>query len=242
MLYSLPPVAAGPRTHAWLPRHAPSWLRVFTLRPAGRENRYTEPAPRRMEDLVADLGPRLAAHAAAHGRPFLLLGDCGGAFGAYEIGRFLEAKGTAPRMLAVLKQVAPQARTARRPLHDLPTDDLWSRLRSTNLVSAELTADRRVFALFEKVLRADLELVETYRWLGVPVGFPVCVLPPAGVAADPATVVEQWEKATTGAVSRLPAPDEPGAISAELARLATAWLEPTVRGGEVPEPTRHGRF
>ncbi|WP_406730089.1 thioesterase domain-containing protein [Streptomyces sp. NBC_01794] len=95
-------------------------------------------------------------HARGHGELFILLGDCSGAFVAYEVARRLEQEGLALCGLAVLRQVAPSAWGTSSPMAHLPSDHFLKALLKAGIVSSEVAADNNKFSFFEPVLRADL--------------------------------------------------------------------------------------
>lgn len=225
LLYTLPKPGAGPSDHTWLARLTPDWLQVLTFRLPGRENRFTEPPLSAMPALVADLTERCAEDVAVRGLPFLLLGDCGGAYGAYELARALERSGTPPLSLAVLGQSGPCGARPEHPLHAMPAEEMWQALAERAMAPFDLE-DPLSRDFFEPMVRADLTLIETYTWdpADLP-AVPVTVLPP-GTGEDRARqAVTAWSAATTGQVSLLPAGGtateaDRRAVCAELARLA----------------------
>jgi medium-chain acyl-[acyl-carrier-protein] hydrolase len=222
--YTVPAAGAGAASHRPLAESAPPGMAALTVRLPGREGRLTEPAFNRMPDLVGTVGHQLAAHLAGHGLPFLLLGDCAGAYPAYELGRALERRGLPPLALVVVGMVGPGARGAGR-LHRLPAAQFRRALRDGGLVAEEVAGDDALFAMFEPTLRADWQLTETYRWdgSGRP-AFPISVLPrgPGRPTAD--ELSRSWAAATLGPTRVLTdaAADRSGELAtlrAELGRL-----------------------
>jgi medium-chain acyl-[acyl-carrier-protein] hydrolase len=224
LLYTLPRPGAGPSDHSWLARLTPDWLHVLTFRLPGRENRFTEPPLPTMSALATDLAQRCAEDVAARDTPFLLLGDCGGAYGAYEIARNLERLGAPPLSLTVLGQAGPPTTLPEHPLHEMPSKEMWHALAERAMAPSDLT-DPASRAFFEPMVRADLTVLETYTWKPADLpAFPVAVLPPGPGKDQARQAVASWSAATTGQVSLLSANGtateaDRRAVCVELTRL-----------------------
>jgi amino acid adenylation domain-containing protein len=204
VVYTIPPVGAGAGVHRELAQSVASDIDVLTLRLPGREKRRDEPPLPTLAGCVDDLAGRVAADAAHHGLPYVLVGDCATGLLGYELARALElAAGPAPAALLAVAGRSPRYgyRDSRR--HLAPAEQLRDEVSAGGLMPPEITADQSVFRLFEPVVRADLAACETYQWDGRPLaGVPVVVLLPAGYLADPSFT--SWQEATRAGVRLVP--------------------------------------
>ncbi|WSK19321.1 thioesterase domain-containing protein [Streptomyces sp. NBC_01298] len=223
-VYTIPSPGSGAASHRDLAQGAPADLSLITVRLPGRESRFSEPLLLDMEAVVAECVENIGRHARDHSKPFLLLGDCSGAFIAYEVARRLERDGPASAGLGVLGQVAPGAWDTSSPMADLPGDRFRTALLEAEIVSADIAASPDRFAFFTPVLRADLRVVELYEWKPEPApGFPVVVFVDKDADATEQENMRAWTGATRGMVEIVLFPEaEAGrveVIGAELARL-----------------------
>lgn len=142
----------------------PAWtLRCVDL--PGRLSRLTEPPRTEFAPLVGELvGAITEELARSPGRPFALLGSCGGAYLALEIARALRADlAGMPGVLAVLSAPAPDVASPPHRVADLPPATLWDYLRGNDGLSAEVYDDPVFRGLAERAIRADFALFADYR-------------------------------------------------------------------------------
>ncbi|GIF17137.1 thioesterase II family protein [Actinoplanes teichomyceticus] len=162
----------------------------------GRAERLDEPPLVDLDvllsELVAAAGPLLGPV------PLILFGHSLGATVAYEFGRALATEhGCVPAALLVSGAPAPPVRR-RRTGRGLSDDDLERILgKRTDLPAGWLTAELKPFVF--PALRADLQLLDGYRWRPGPLpGVPVVAF---GGDADPdvsAADLRAWQRCTTG--------------------------------------------
>jgi surfactin synthase thioesterase subunit len=223
--YTVPAAGAGAATHRVLASTAPPGMSVLTLRLPGREARFSEPPLHRMAELVEDTGTHLAAHVRAHGLPFVLVGECVGAYVAYELGRFLLDRGLCPAALVVIGQRGPADQHREDELHHLPADQFRQALRDRGHVAPEVSADAGLFALFEPTLRADWAVAHGYEWRpGASVDFPISVVAREGDGASAVELRDSWAPTTRGRTTVVTSvvdgySDELDAVSVELNRM-----------------------
>lgn len=223
VVYTVPAAGAGPTAHRLLARAAPAGLATYTLRLPGREARLTEPLLHRMSDVVDAAGDPLAAHVRGHRKPFAIVGECAGSHVAYELGRFLARQGLAPDVLVVIGQTGPGGRERAGRLHELPTEQFRQALRAGRLIADEVADDDELFAMFEPTLRADWEVLETYR---KPDGelprFPISAIARklAGTTAD--RLEKSWQETTRGDVTVVTS-----ALDGRTDEITAVWLAGT---------------
>lgn len=198
-LFCLPHAAAGASAYwDWVPLLAPD-VDVVPIQLPGRESRYKEPLRRSVFDLAGELIKPLAGRL---GPDFALFGHSMGAMLAYEVTRALAARGTAPRHLFVSGQRAPHLEPARRDTHLLPDPELLAVMEKLEGTSPEVLAHPELVDFLLPVMRADLEVCETYNHShSEPLPVPITVL---GGLSDPSVSTEQmraWRDVTSAGFS-----------------------------------------
>lgn len=187
-LFCLPHAAAGASAYwEWVPLLAPD-VDVVPIQLPGRESRYKEPPRRSVFDLAAELIKPLTGRL---GLNFTLFGHSMGAVLAYELTWALAARGTPPRHLFVSGQRAPHLEPARRDTHLLPDPELLAVMEKLEGTSPEVLAQPELVELLLPVMRADLEVCETYSHpheAALPV--PITVL---GGLSDPSVSIEEMQ-------------------------------------------------
>ncbi|MGH9280037.1 MAG: non-ribosomal peptide synthetase [Acidimicrobiales bacterium] len=160
-LFCFPP-AGGSASYfdTWLDE-IPEWIVVSPVQLPGRGDRANEALLARVEqlvDLLADeLLPRLD-------QPFVLFGHSMGALIAYEVARTLRAWGAPePRAVYVSGFRAPHLPGRGSPIYSLPDDVFIEELAHLVNGSKNLLDDTELRQLFLPLLRADVELCESYQ-------------------------------------------------------------------------------
>ncbi|HET9894000.1 MAG TPA: alpha/beta fold hydrolase [Streptosporangiaceae bacterium] len=194
-LFCLPHAGAGASVYRdWAPLLAPE-IDVVPVQLPGREGRHKEPLRRSVFQLAEELIDPLASRA---GPDFALFGHSVGALLGYELARGLAARGQPPRHLFVSGLPAPQLGPARRDSHLLPDLELLVLMQELEDTSPEVLAIPDLVQLLLPVMRADLEVCETYHHphesaLGVPITA-------LGGQRDPCASVgglQAWQHVTT---------------------------------------------
>jgi medium-chain acyl-[acyl-carrier-protein] hydrolase len=165
--------------HSWQ-RLAAERLQVCPVHLPGRETRHGEPAVSRLADAV---NPLADACAGFLDRPYALFGHSMGALIAFELARTLRRRGVpAPVRFFASAACAPDLISQRPPLGHLDDDAFLDRLAHVGVETAQLTARRELRELLLSALRADVALIEHYRYADEPpFDFPITAL---GGAAD----------------------------------------------------------
>ncbi|GIH80822.1 thioesterase II family protein [Planobispora longispora] len=234
-LICLPHAGGGAATFREWADDLPPGVDLCAVRLPARESRLREPPYTRMTDLVPVLADGLAdGPDGAFDRPYALLGYCSGALVAYELAAYLIAAGRRPpELLAVCAFPAP-ALVEPTEVHRLPSDLLARHLRGLGIIPDAILADRDLFAMFEPGVRADYEVMETWRHgPRGPLPVPITVI---GADADPSVTVEElraWRADTTGRFTLRVYPGDHGFFTADrrdIARGVTADI------AVLPEP------
>lgn len=137
-------------------------IEVIGVQLPGRENRHRESSLVRMNDVTAEI---VGAMRDLVDLPFAFFGYSLGSLIAFETTRALRRETLAlPRRLFVAASPAPQHRHARDPLvHRLNDVDLISEMRRFGGTPDAVLASRELLSLLLPIIRADFELLETYR-------------------------------------------------------------------------------
>jgi len=153
-LLILPHAAGGPAYYRDWVRDVPADCELVVMQLPGREARWGEPPLTRMDSLMATLQRELAA---LWSLPVSLFGHSLGAIIAYELARRFPVE-----QLILAGARAPLVPHDHSPLHPLPAPALRRVLRRLGGSPNEVLANDEMFGLLLPVMRADLELLETY--------------------------------------------------------------------------------
>ena len=136
-------------------------VEICAIQLPGREQRRHEPAIRSVSRAVDLLMPALQSDL---GMPFAFFGHSMGALLAYEVARRLQqVGGPTPHCVFVSGHRAPQLPRRKRIWHGLPTPDLIQELRTLNGIPSAVFDHPELLNSVLITIRADLEVVETYR-------------------------------------------------------------------------------
>jgi len=139
-----------------------SHVEIVAVQLPGRENRHRETMLVRMTDVVAEL---VAVLRETGDLPFAFFGYSLGSLIAFETARALRREKLAlPKRLFVAASPAPEHDHARAPLvHQLSDVDLIAEMRRFGGTPDAILASRELLNLLLPIIRADFELLETYR-------------------------------------------------------------------------------
>jgi medium-chain acyl-[acyl-carrier-protein] hydrolase len=190
-LLCFPHAGAGASVFTAWPELLPPDVEVRVVQMPGREARLNERAVTRWEQaidqVIESLRPRLH-------EPFAVFGHSLGALLAFELARRLRRERLpAPLRLFVSGRRAPHVPSPDRMLHALPDEAFVTELRRLTGTPEDLLRSPEMLAIFLPLLRADLELAETYVHRDdAPLSIPISAY---GGDADPDVppeTVEAW--------------------------------------------------
>jgi surfactin synthase thioesterase subunit len=175
--------------------------------------------------MVATTTPIVAESVGGGAYEYVLAGVCGGAAVAFELCAALAEQGvrSAAGLIAFDRPTLEQPADL-TPWHELPSAELYRRLRDSDALIPAVAADPVLFDVFEPVLRADFAVVETHH----PASDRRVDCPVVVAAGEPAAVPGEttWAQRTTSEVlPRLVAGltgatiHDPGLFAAELCAL-----------------------
>lgn len=179
-------------------RLLPPAVELFLVELPGRGMRIREEPLRAVDEIVEHLADAVGAELDA---PFALFGHSMGALLAFELARSLRRRGSAgPLALAVSGFAAPARHAAsdREPLHRLPAASLRETLHRLQGTPREILESRSMMELLLPILRADLQVCETYVYRDeAPLDVPLLAF---GGDADPEVpreALEAWALETS---------------------------------------------
>lgn len=190
------PHAGGSATayHAW-PAELPDDVEMAAVQLPGRTFRIKEPPFLRMDALVEALTAALEPYL---DRPFVMFGHSLGALTAFETVRRLRSKGwPEPVHLIVSGRRAPQVPGRQPDLYRAPDSEFFQAMNRLFDMPAELLNDSGLMALSMPALRADFELMETWRYAPqAPLEAPITAIGGCSDPTLPFSELEAWREQT----------------------------------------------
>jgi len=162
-LFCLPHAGGGAAAfHSWNDS-LPAFVQVCSVLLPGRERRFSEPPCSDMETLVDALDRELRPWLDI---PYAVFGHSMGALLAFEWARRVHRSGDSmPVCLFLSGRRAPDIAGDTNPLQSLPDSEFVEELiRRYDGVPQELLRDPELMELFLPILRADIAVVESYRF------------------------------------------------------------------------------
>ena len=220
-LFCFPQAGGGASSYLAWPAACGPEIEVCAVQLPGRETRAVDRPYTRLTSLCEDL---TRAMEPLLDRPFALFGHGAGALVAFVVARTLRREaGAVPVHLFVSAQRAPDLPDRARPMHLLPREDLLAEIGRRSIHRPTLLDDASLADLLLPILRADLELAESYHHVTEPaLRAPITAF---GGDADPATTqVEllRWSAHTRRAFASHTFAGGPRFVTTERARVVLA--------------------
>ncbi|HEX8558587.1 MAG TPA: alpha/beta fold hydrolase [Pyrinomonadaceae bacterium] len=195
-LFCFPYAGGGAAIYQSWARRLPPSVEVWAGMLPGRGSRLLETPPTRISETVAHLARAIKPYL---DKPFAVFGHSMGAFIGFDLARRIRGEtGVEPVCLFVSGCRAPQLPDPEPPPYDLPDRELIAFLRRLNGTPEEMFAHPELMELLMPMLRADLEAVATYEYVGgQPLGCPIRAY---GGVRDPRVSAERlagWREHTT---------------------------------------------
>jgi medium-chain acyl-[acyl-carrier-protein] hydrolase len=160
-LIAFPFAGGNSRCYQALAQALPKNLTLTTHELPGHGLRMREALQRRMPALVDDVLQRLGSHLA---HPYALYGHSFGAALARDVAlRLRDLGGHQPLCLFVSGRRAPKSREVGTPIYRLPGAAFHAKLAKYGGTPAAVLQNAELMEMFERILRADLEALETPR-------------------------------------------------------------------------------
>jgi medium-chain acyl-[acyl-carrier-protein] hydrolase len=166
----------------------------------GRWNRRREPLLRKVNDAAQSLAAELTQMSR---KPYALFGYSLGALIAFETARLLarDTKQQQPRALIVAASRAPVLGPGLPPLHKLPDAEFIKGHidRYPGGIPRAVFHDSDVLALLLPILKADVEMFETYQYVpGESLQYPIHAIAGAQDVLNPPASMAGWSRETRG--------------------------------------------
>jgi medium-chain acyl-[acyl-carrier-protein] hydrolase len=158
-LIAFPFAGGNSRCYQELAKALPKSVTLITHELPGHGGRMKEALRRRMPTLVDDVLERLGPH---FEHPYALYGHSFGAAVARDVAVRLRDLGRHPPLcLFVSGRRAPKSREAGTPIHRLPGVAFYAKLAKYGGTPTAVLQNAELMEIFERILRADLEALET---------------------------------------------------------------------------------
>lgn len=196
---------AGGNAHAFRkwPQQMSPGVEVLAAHLPGRGARMREPPYTSITALVEELGRAVRPYLDL---PFAFFGHSMGAMIGFELTRLLRREGgEAPAHLFVSGRRAPQIPVTDTPTYNLPDAELIEKVRRLNGTPPEVLEHPELMELMLPLLRADFQVVETYRYVDEPpLGCPISAFGGLQDLEVTREHLEAWrEQTTSGFVRRM---------------------------------------
>lgn len=154
---------AGGSAASYLPlaRQISGSVDVFAIQLPGRASRFKEPCLCELSVVVNHLTLALLPFL---DQPVVFFGHSMGALLAYEVCCQLQRLDQAlPKRLMLSACSAPHISGQGKTLHDLPSETFWREVKAMNGTPNDVLANPELLELIEPCLRADFQLVHSWR-------------------------------------------------------------------------------
>jgi medium-chain acyl-[acyl-carrier-protein] hydrolase len=161
-MFCFPYAGGGASAYRGWTAALPSDVEVCPVQLPGRESRLREQPFTRPEVLIQAIADALAPYLDL---PFVFFGHSMGGMISFELSRELRRRGkTLPLHIFVSGRRAPQVPAREEPIHDLPEDEFFEKLRELNGTPEEVLQHAELMKLLVPILRADFAVNETYSY------------------------------------------------------------------------------
>lgn len=198
----IPYAGGSTQVYHTLARSMPETIEVGAIQLPGRWNRRLEPLLTKVSDASQSLAGELIRLSRM---PYALFGYSVGGLIAFETARILarDAKQQQPRALILAAVGAPTERRNLPHLHKLSDAEFIRRHVDRYLggIPAAVLGDPDFLEMLLPVLRADIEMFETYQYLpGEALRCPIYTIAGEQDLLCPPSSMERWKDQTTGSL------------------------------------------
>lgn len=201
----------------------------------GRARRIGEQPFCRMDALVNAIADRIEPELHV---PYIFYGHSMGGLVAFELARELSHRRlTAPKSLIVSGCRAPHIRDSGPPTAGLPDKEFIAELKRLKGTPHEILENPELMQLFITVLRADFELVETYRYAGdEKLQCPITVY--CGLRDEEVSLESSkgWQSRTSGAFTLRSFEGDHFFIRSSEPKLRDAFRKDVLLSASLPQP------
>jgi medium-chain acyl-[acyl-carrier-protein] hydrolase len=188
-IFFFPYAGGGPSVFTKRSTELPDNLEAQIAHYPGRGSRHNEPPVKTLTNLVEEL---FQAIQPLLDNPYIFFGHSMGGTVAFELARSLLQNGLLqPSALFISACTAPQIPSPHTPIHTLPDDEFLGSLIKLGGIPNEILQNKELLELLLPVIRADFELIETYKYIpDEPLDCPIFAF---GGRDDPRVSREQLE-------------------------------------------------
>ena len=163
-LFCFPYAGAGASVFAQWVRSLPAEIELHAVQLPGRETRWREAPYKQFPPLIEALSEALRPHL---DKPFAFFGHSLGALISFETARHLRRQyGREPAYMFISARRSPQLPEPGPALHALPDPAFIAQMQQRyNGIPQVILQDREMMQLFLPIIRADMELLEGYRYV-----------------------------------------------------------------------------
>ncbi len=196
-LFLLPYAGGSSVAYRHWGRYLPDSVESIAVEIPGRGQRLMEPLITHLPELVEQIARNIRDEL---DRPFALFGHSMGATLAFELSHYLNRNfNTDPQYLFLSGRSAPHLNDREEPIHQLPDDAFWEKIKSFEGTPAEVLQHKELMELLLPIIRADFKMVETYHYENkAPFSIPVTVFGGLQDVSTPRPHLEAWQSYTTG--------------------------------------------
>jgi len=194
-LFCFPYAGGGPTVFSAWGQLLPS-VEVVAIQYPGRGSRILEDPCTRMDRLVEGIAEGILPYLQT--KPFAFFGHSMGATVSFELAQYLKrVHGLEPAHLFVSGRIAPHAAHSRRPIHALPENEFVEEITILGGTPQEVLENEDLMQLVLPLLRADFEIVETYKQSSEePLNCGLTALSGSGDDRATAEVMTEWGRYT----------------------------------------------
>ena len=174
----------------------PSSIEVHPVQLPGHGNRLSEPLFKRVEPLVESMAEALKPYLEGS---FSFFGHSMGAIISFELAHLLRREHKpGPAHLFLSGRPAPHRTKKKPPTYDLPEPEFIEELRRLQGTQSEILEHPELMSLLNPILRADLEICQTYEYAPrPPLECPLTVFGGLGDQDVSREQLEGWRDYTT---------------------------------------------
>lgn len=195
--FAFPHAGGGCATFGSIAARLSARVDLWAVNLPGRQARFHEPAWTELDPLVTRLAEAFTEH--HDGRPYGVIGYCGGALLGYLFAAELLRLGhPPPRRLVVISFGAPDRIRVDPALATAPSDEFWAEIKAFGGVPDALADDPGARAIFEPALRADHSLIAGYAGRpAVALEVPISVIWGRDDPMHDASTAGEWSRHTS---------------------------------------------
>lgn len=195
-LFCFPYAGGAAHVYRYWQNLLPASVDICAVQLPGRGNRLREPASTNLGELVSAAAEALKPYMDL---PYLFFGHSMGALISFELARHLRRDFfLQPIGLLVSGCRAPQSQLIKRYTYNLPDAEFVEEIRRLNGTPAEVLEHPELMALMLPLLRADFQLLQTYRYQkDEPFEFPITAFGGMDDTEVSPACLEAWEMQTS---------------------------------------------